>query len=287
MRHHVQWGALGLALVILACALVFAPSLREEHRSQIPPQVMADALAPEPESLRWLSLGHREAVADLLWLQAQSYAGLMLVRRVAHEHHLEPLIDGIIALDPNFYLIYLWAGTMLFYEEEVRAEAVLNASRYLRMGTIRFPRSWRLHLALAINLWHELQMEDPEALAPYRAEAALAMRRAAGLPGAPGHLTSVADRLYGQFRPYDETLRAAHQLPFIGSTHTEELRRQTLSASRSMVSPAHAEALGVQMELWRAGAGSGRHALGRAWLREPDPIAPPREIHWRGARAWR
>lgn len=242
MRRKAQWVAFIAAALLLIAAAAVGPRLRDAYRAQIPPQVMAEALVPEPAALTWLALGHREAVSDLLWLEAQSFSGLMAQRGVQHEHHLEPLMDGIIALDPNFYQVFMWAGTILFYEEEIRPEAVLNASRYLRIGIERFPRSWLLHRSLAMNLWYELQLDDPILTQMYREEAAVAMRRAAALPDAPAHLHSVAATMARGRRSYAVQRDISEEAVVTQRLDRDDIRRARYMA-RSVYGPEEAEAL--------------------------------------------
>lgn len=116
------------------------------------------ALAPASAAATWrlLSLGHHEAAADLLWLNAlaqfaQTY-GLARNPRWMDEH-----IDAIVGVDPRYRIVYEWAGTIAMYGALINNDSVNASNRHLERGLERFPGDSVLLSMLAVNYLFEYQ----------------------------------------------------------------------------------------------------------------------------------
>jgi hypothetical protein len=127
----------------------------DERRAALPP---ADELAvlPTPRTLEHMSLGYREALADLLWVRALVLAGERLghTDAVVVERHVE----AIATLAPRFHRPYLWGGITVVYggEGRIDRELVDRAARIYRAGLQRFPESHELLYALGMLLTHQV-----------------------------------------------------------------------------------------------------------------------------------
>ncbi|TVQ97222.1 MAG: hypothetical protein EA398_14725 [Deltaproteobacteria bacterium] len=190
-----------LVILLLAVALQQRPTLQERGRAMVPETVRLDSRIPRPATVRLASLGHHEAVADLLWLHALGYFGEHVQTAVRQDEvdWLSPHIDAIVAVDPRFRLIYVWAGTVPFYDHGGR-ERVELANRYLRQGLEVFPNDWRLHFMLGINLFMDMQPVNAQERREFHAEAGYRFRRAAESPNAPATvalLSTTFDRRSG------------------------------------------------------------------------------------------
>lgn len=113
-------------------------------------------LLPTPAALRVISLGHREALADVFWMRALVYYGDELRHRGELAHVLD-YVDAMIALDPDFRAVYLWAGSAALYH--TRAPTVDEARRavaLLERAARRWPDDGEIAWELGATLSYEL-----------------------------------------------------------------------------------------------------------------------------------
>lgn len=189
--------------LLVASSRIGASSALE--RQPIPPQSVENHV-PDATTLRFVSLGHHEAVADLMWLNALSFFGKYFgVRKDAS--WLWPHLDAVTTLDPNFALVYEWAGTVVMYGQEITNDTVHASNEVLERGVERFPLRWELWLMLGVNYSNELRPSSPEEAAEWRDRGAEAFSRAASLPGAPWFLRGTALSVSGTDRDVDATAR--------------------------------------------------------------------------------
>lgn len=127
----------------------------DERRAALP---AADGLAvlPTPRTLEWMSLGYREALADLVWVRALVLAGERLGHTDAEV--IERHVQAIATLAPRFHRPYLWGGITVIYggEGRIDRELVERAARIYRAGLQRFPESHELLYALGMLLMHQV-----------------------------------------------------------------------------------------------------------------------------------
>jgi len=152
------------------------------HWSNSRPKLTQLAYLPSGEYLRMASLGYRELVADLLWLQAIQVMG---ERKLSIEdgQWLYDAVDRITTIDPKFVRAYE-AGSHALCILVVLPE---ESNRLLEKGMRHNPLEWKLPFLLGINYYFE--MGDDE-------KAAEAMARASRLPGAPETLVRLAAKLF-------------------------------------------------------------------------------------------
>lgn len=110
---------------------------------------------PSPDWLPALSLGHREAFADLLWMRGLVYYGSELGSRGDALHVLD-YVDAVVALDPYFVRAYVWAGTGGVYRHGATAADVERAVRLMERGHELFPRDGELAWNIGATLAYEL-----------------------------------------------------------------------------------------------------------------------------------
>jgi len=203
MRETPMWSValrswrvhLCVALSLWIMALTFALSSGANARFArdalplVNPEVRAQV--PTASALRWISLGYHEAYADLLWVDALSFFGAHYGVRKDPTWIL-PHLDAITTLDPNFALVYEWAGTAIMYDTYMTHEQVMMSNRILEAGIERFPNEWILHFMLAINYLFELRPSTPEERRVWRNVGTMHLVRAASLPGSPPHLGGAA-----------------------------------------------------------------------------------------------
>jgi hypothetical protein len=122
----------------------------------IPSRSAATSPASSATVWRLLSLGHHEAAADLLWLNAlsqfaQTY-GLARDPRWMDQH-----IDAVVGVDPRYRIVYEWAGTIVMYGSLINNDSVNASIRHLERGLERFPGDSVLLAMLAVNYLFEYE----------------------------------------------------------------------------------------------------------------------------------
>jgi hypothetical protein len=127
----------------------------DARRAALPAEVDLVVL-PTPRVLERMSLGYREALADLLWVRAVVLAG----ERLGHADAVlvERHVEAIATLAPRFHRPYLWGGITVVYggEGRIDRELVERAARIYRAGLRRFPESHELLYALGMLLVHQV-----------------------------------------------------------------------------------------------------------------------------------
>lgn len=111
---------------------------------------------PSPDWLSVFSLGHRAAVADLIWLRALIYFGEELGER-GDVSNLHNYAEAMLTLDPHFKRVYLWASTCALYRTgTVTAADARKAIAYLERAVRLFPDDGELAWNLGANYAYEL-----------------------------------------------------------------------------------------------------------------------------------
>lgn len=117
---------------------------------------------PPPVWLGVLSLGHREALADLLWMRSLVYFGDEVKQR-GDVRHLYNYTDAMLALDPHFAKVYLWVASCAIYRTgSVTVDDVRKATAYLERGARLFPDDGEIAWNLGATYLYELvpMLED-------------------------------------------------------------------------------------------------------------------------------
>lgn len=169
-----------VSAVLAACVGLLHIKLNHWNNAQ--PKLQQVILLPSGEFLRIASLGYRELMADVLWLQAIQMMG---DRTLTEEsgHRLYQILDRITTIDPKFVRAYE-AGSQALCMLVVMPE---ESNRLLEKGMRHNPQQWMLPFLLGINYFFELKDD---------AKAAEAMAKAARLPGAPERLMRLSAKLF-------------------------------------------------------------------------------------------
>jgi tetratricopeptide (TPR) repeat protein len=111
---------------------------------------------PPPGWLRLFSLGHREALADLIWMKALIYFGEELYHR-GDVKHLYAYTDAMLALDERFLAVYRWVSSCALYRTgEITADDARRAIAYLERAVRLFPDDGELLWDLGATYRFEL-----------------------------------------------------------------------------------------------------------------------------------
>mgnify|MGYP000875005041 CR=1 FL=1 len=160
------------------------PQELESSRALGSPLAAETLYLPPPVVLRFFSLGHPAALADLLFVRAHAYflSHFFVDRRF---EWLDVYMDSITALDPDNPRVYQWAAQTLRLGQMINDEVVAHANRFLEAGLARFPDDWRLNMDLGFNLYFEMKGQDDAEKAAYQLKARDCFVKAAGQPGSP------------------------------------------------------------------------------------------------------
>jgi hypothetical protein len=118
---------------------------------------------PPPTWLHVFSLGHREALADLIWLRSLVYFGEELSHR-GPVGNLYLYADAMLSLDPYFLKVYPWVASCALYRTgKVTVNDARRAIDYLERGAQLFPDDGDLAWTLGANYLYELppMLKDP------------------------------------------------------------------------------------------------------------------------------
>ncbi len=239
--------ALTLALLMTTDALRGA-AFERERASQRYEDIY---YLPDPTWLERFSLGHRAALADLIWMKGLVYMGDEWAQDGETRNVLR-YAEAIVHLDPDFKRAYLWAGTAGMYRiTRVTVPQLQEALVFLRRAAERFPEDgevqWRLGAALAYDVSPEVRrqgdIEEAEALV---AEGLIYTRKAARLGAGPAWLAlSNATRLE---RLGQNEQAAQHLAEMYAVTSDPQVRAQIRVRLESLRGQAYARAVRATVE---------------------------------------
>jgi hypothetical protein len=149
---------------------------------------------PPPDDLLKMSLGYREALADLIWIRAVVFAGSELIGE--HFSWVSDYLEVINYLAPTFKRPYSWGGKITLYTGKSPGRHNIETSeRILRAGLERFPEDHEMLFSLGMIVRTErteARGYSPEEIAAGEAESVLLIRKAAafGAPALVRHLAA-------------------------------------------------------------------------------------------------
>ncbi|MEM7137317.1 MAG: hypothetical protein AAF500_12095 [Myxococcota bacterium] len=153
-----------VAVVVLVGCLAGVWGLRGQAMNQyLQTQHYEDIYyLPPPAWLQVMSLGHRRALADMIWLRALVYFGDEFANRGAVRHVFN-YGDAMLTLDPDFERVYRWIGVAGVYTPEGSpVEFLERAVQVLRDGTDRFPDNGKLAWDAGATIAYELLPRLPK-----------------------------------------------------------------------------------------------------------------------------
>lgn len=131
---------------------------------------------PPAEHLGPMSLGYREALADLIWIRAVIFSGDQIGG--TNYGWLMEYLEAIYSLAPSFRRPYAWGGVAFIYSgEDIDRAMVDRAIALYRRGLEHFPEDHELLFAAGMLLTRDVQ-----AVPGYsEAERATAMKEGAAM----------------------------------------------------------------------------------------------------------
>lgn len=177
-REHISFWSISVIVMGLLIALQFALRPWQEADKKLERLMYL----PDGEYMKIASLGYRQLLADLLWIQAIQVMGEKKVSD-SNGRWLYRALDIVTTLDPQFVRAYEAGGlaltTLVVLPEE--------SNRLLKKGMQHNPTEWKLPFLIGINYYYELYDD---------AKAADYISQASRLPNAPSSLATLAANLY-------------------------------------------------------------------------------------------
>ena len=169
-------------IVILVFLLAAQALVQRSFERAWPRRVYEELLyLPSGRHTKVLTLGFSNLAADLLWIRAIGYFGghALTDRDYPWLFHI---LTQVTEIDPPFRYPYLFGGITLAVERESGEESIALLTR----GMAQYPGDWRFPFYIGFSAFYHLH--DAE-------RAALHMRHAATLPGAPEYVSRLAASL--------------------------------------------------------------------------------------------
>lgn len=156
-------GILGSALLTLAATRSVGQAAYAAADTYDPAYVV-----PPPRWLPLLSLGHREAMADVIWCRALIYQGEDIRHGGGVDKAFE-YAEAMLALDPDFRAVYVWISSAAIYSpQDVTREDMDRTIDFLERARAHFPRDGQLAWLLGATLTFEappyVPVDEQEAL---------------------------------------------------------------------------------------------------------------------------
>jgi hypothetical protein len=171
---------------IIACAIAAASfglaRVARTKATATATQVSYEApYAPSPGAGPFLSLGFREAMADILFVRLRVYFGGSTdsARGVAE------LAEAIAATDPQFHRIYEYGAHAMLLGRNANQSVLMRAIELLEAGMRQFPDDWRLPLLAGQIYTQDLVTDDPAKRRDWDERGTLLVESASRKPGAP------------------------------------------------------------------------------------------------------
>jgi hypothetical protein len=170
------------ALLIAAIAFAVARVARTHAQHSTDDEVEAP-YTPSAGAAPFVSLGYREALADVLYVRFRAYLGEYNGTRA---DSLAALGEAITTLDPRFVRVYDQAANAITVAERGATQDDLwRAIHLLERGMQEFPREWALpYLAGQIYL-QDLKTDDATQRRDWDERGTLLVESALRKPGAP------------------------------------------------------------------------------------------------------
>jgi hypothetical protein len=182
---------IGIAGLALVAGLVASTVWIQKFRYR--PYLHEKLYLPSGRFVSEMSIGYREIVADIVWMQAIQYYGDF--RKGNHDlKYFRGLIDIVTMLDPHFTFAYLF-GALVISED---VGALEEGTDLLKAGMARNPQSWQLPFEIAFLNY--INGGD-------RLVAARYFELASKMPGAPESTERFAAFVYSKAGNDDSSVR--------------------------------------------------------------------------------
>lgn len=170
------------AVVALAIALVSIGGARFAREAVgARTDVVEEPYAPSATSAPIVSLGFREALADLFWIRLTGYFG----GPDSTSDGVAAIVEAINALDPRFQRPYEYGARAITITRGVTQKSYLRSLAVLEHGMKEFPDDWKLPMLAGQIYTQDLETTDPAQRRAWDERGTLLTESAIRKPGAP------------------------------------------------------------------------------------------------------
>lgn len=201
-----------LAPFVIAIGLIAgAKQMGAEARAQRDrwPKDVDEPFAPSPDAALYVSLGYREAVADVIWIRALAYVGGGEATSAGVRHH----VAALVALDPRNEEVFNWSAlAMQGLEMQLTNADYLAMLAIIERGMKEFPDNWRLPLRAGEIYARGLKSDDPAQQRAWKEQGARLISKAVRLPGARTNIGTYVAHLETELGHREQAIRDLREL---------------------------------------------------------------------------
>lgn len=250
-----------VVLAIAALAFAGARAARSAAQASGSAHLADEPYAPTPGAAPFMSLGFREAAADLLFVRLRGYFG----GPENTSDGVAGLCEAIVELNPHFHRPYEYCGgAMTIAKQGVSQRSYLRALALLERGMEAFPSDWRLPNLSAQIYTQDLQTTDPKQRREWDENAAKLVELAVRKPGAPANLADWAAVMRTKFGQRERAITELREVILLTS---ETAGRKALI--KRLAELENQDADEIAGELYVA-----RQRFGEEWLANRPAIPP-------------
>jgi hypothetical protein len=181
--------------------------------------------APSPAAAPFMSLGYREAAADLMYVRMLGY----FVSEDSTGDGVADLAEAVATLDPSFVRVYdLGANAMMLAHHGVDQRVYMRAIRLLEAGMKQFPRDWRLPYLAGQIYAQDLVTEDPAERRRWDERSLQLVESAIRKPGAPANAATWTATMYTKLGAHARAVASLKEMLLI--TDDRKARERLIGA---------------------------------------------------------
>lgn len=239
-----------IAAISLGGARLAKSSISSARRDEV-----AEPYTPSPASAPFVSLGYREAFADVLFVRLIGY--------FSDEHSRGPavasLAETIATLNPRFARIYeMGANAMTIARHDVDQSTYLRAIDLLERGMKEFPGDWHLPYLAGQIYTQDLQTDDANQRREWDERGALLIESAVRKPGAPQQAAAWAAVMRTKLGQHERAAQSLREMILI--TNNAEARQRMIDQLAKLEDQ--------DADVLRAELGAQRIQFLKAWKRD-------------------
>jgi hypothetical protein len=207
-------GRLALAIGIAIGALAGARATREVARTDRDawPKNLSEPWAPSPAMTPYVAMGHRELLADVLWMRVLGYFG------GGHDtaDGVASLVEAVQAADPHFRRVYTdGVRAMMSAHHGLEERHMIRAAQLAEKGVTYFPKDYDI-ADLAGEIYSvRLKSKDPAIERAWREKGAMLIEKALRMPGAPADDAAFVAYLRSTLGQHERAVRELREMVLI------------------------------------------------------------------------
>jgi hypothetical protein len=172
----------------------------------------------------------RELLGDVVWARMLVYYGSNWAGE-GDLSQLEPLIDTVMAVSPQFKPVYEFAAYATTYKGGTATQAEFQTSiRYLERAMKTYPNDYRYFWIAGLRYYYDLWSPDPAVKKRYREHGADLIEQAMRKPDAPPDLATTAASMRSKLGQHQRAIDSLRQMVMI--TDNDDAREKMLERLR-------------------------------------------------------